>query len=95
MCLFKNESAICVIYYIVMYRVCFCWFVLVCGLSKRVCVCLFVVYSVMLFGMLCALLCRCCVYVVVWFVCDRVCDVVWLVVADCVCVCGLQKNTCV
>ena len=30
----------------------FCCFVLVCGLSKRACVCLFVVYCVMLFGML-------------------------------------------
>ena len=31
-------------------------------------------------------------YVVVWFVCDRVCDVVWLAGVDCVCVCGLKKQ---
>ena len=46
---------------------------LVCGLCKRVWVCLFVVYCVTLFGMLFVLFCMCCVYVVVWFVCDRVC----------------------
>ena len=39
--------------------------------------------------------CMCCVYVVVWFVNDRACDVVWLVVVDCVCVCGLLQNKCV
>ena len=60
-CLLKNESVVCLIYCMVMYNVCFCCFVLVCGLSKRACVCLFVVYCVMLFGLLFVLLCRCCV----------------------------------
>ena len=93
-CLLKDESVVCLIYCMVMYS-CFCCFVLVCGLSKRVCVWLFVVYCVMWFGTVFVLFCRCCVYVVVCFVCDRMCDAVWLVVADCVCVSGLKKHMCV
>ena len=45
----------------------------VCGLFKRVRVCLLMVCGVTLFGMLFVLCCVCCVYVVVWFVRDRVC----------------------
>ena len=33
--------------------------------------------------------------VFVWFVCDWVCDDVWLVVVDCLCACGLKINMCV
>ena len=68
--------------------------VFVCGLSKRVCV--------FVRGLLCDavwyVVCAgfvCCVFVFVWFVCDRMCDGVWRVGVDCLCACGLKVNNCV
>ena len=58
-------------------------FVFVCGLFKRVCV-LFVIYCVMLYRSLFVLFCGCVccfVYLLVWFMCDRWCDVVWFVLS--------------
>ena len=57
--------------------------------------CLVMVCCVTLFGMVFVLFCMCCVYVVVWFVCDRVCGGVWLVAVDCLCACGLKITMCV
>ena len=72
----KESVGVCDLLYGAVWCVWFCRLVFVCGLFKRVCVCLFGVYCVMLHGFVSVLFCVCNVYVFVWFVCDRMCDVV-------------------
>ena len=76
------------------YRAAWCVLVLLClcAVCLNVFVCLFVVYCVMLYGMLFVPFYVCCVFVFVWFVCDRMCDGVWRVVVDWLCACGRKKT---
>ena len=60
----------------------------------RVLVCLFVIYCVMLYGVLFVRF-FCVLFFCVWCGCVRVCGGVWLVAVDCVCACGLKINNCV
>ena len=95
-CFKVRRWCVCDVLYGAVWCVCVCCFVFVCGLFKRVGFFLFVVYCLILYGVLCVLFCVCCfLFVVVWFVCDRVCDGVWLVLVDWLCTCGLNINKCV
>ena len=79
----------------ILYRAVWCVLLLcLCVVCLNVFVCSFVVYCVVLYGLLCVPLYVCCVFVFVLFVCDRMCDGVWRVVVDCLCACGLKINNC-
>ena len=78
----KNVCALFVSSCVMMYGL--RWFVCI-GVCLFVCMCvLFVIYCVMLYGVFLWVfvpVCGSCVSVLVWFVCDSMCDVVWFVSA--------------